>query len=309
MGGTLTFAIRHEDGEVEQWSEWTNQIDRLVNTVAMVNDPVGHVRAWLDECAENDEFARGEEHAMMGKMEGGVRPHYYGLLVIDFMTQRILASQHYTSIGTRAVINIIVDWPQETWSTRLDWSLPREELKEQWAAKLKEDIENPNRFNHPEWRGGDARAPARLRGIIEAHKLSGIRIYDYEQECHVIRSNEEVWGTPHPTVDQVFTWLYENTVKYEWVLKPQPKLGLDGEPDLDENGDLVVVNVPEQKTVGDRACRTAEFLYDLSPWRISSFSPSREGYKAFRELLTQLDIELDEAKWDAYIEGFEPEED
>lgn len=315
MGGTITVVWRDEAGSVQSWAHHTNPTPYRINRIEMCEQPSTYLEEWFTEEAQHDEFVKGDPLAMFGKLDS-IYPISYGLIVIDQVTKQIMHCQGYTNYGTQHVVGVGNSWPRQQRDHQKLVQMTDQEREAFLINEYRMDLAFPNRNVDPNWvppKDDTWSAAARLRDMVTANRLCGMSMWDDELEDYRTFPCEEVFGVKHPTVKQVFAWVYRESIEREtyWSLEHQINYQTR-EPCYDAAGEPVMVNIPRTRGKADAAGSKgsfATFLFDMSPWLISRFDESTEGLDAFKEQLLGLGFDLNEGKWEQFRQRWDNEEE
>lgn len=315
MGGTITVVWRDAEGSVQSWAHHTNPTPYRINRIEMCEQPSTYLEEWFAEEAKHDEFVKGDPHAMLGRLDS-IYPISYGLIVIDQVTKQIMHCQGYTNYGTQHVVGVGNSWPRQQMDRQKLVQMTDQEREAFLVNEYHMNLASPNRNVDPNWvppMDDTWSAAARLRDMVKANRLLGMSMWDDELQDYRTHTCEEVFGVKHPTVQQVFAWVYTETIEREtyWSLEHQFDYKT-GKPSYDSAGEPIMVNIPRTRGKADAAGSKgsfATFMFDMSPWLISRFDESPEGLDAFKEQLLGLGFDLNEGKWEQFRQRWDNEEE
>lgn len=114
MGGTIRVILREENGTIHKMFRWTNSFPWFVNHMGLVNKDPKHLKAYMRAYVEmkidylknkdkpdvegEEKFENFMTSAYFPEADW-IAPAGYGLLVIDYMKDKILSCQGYSHVG------------------------------------------------------------------------------------------------------------------------------------------------------------------------------------------------------------------
>lgn len=132
MGGVLGVTFRLEDASEFRMSMWTNESPWAIDNVRIPNKDPEHIKGIIDQW--NEESTKPKPHWAYN--EPFLAPSEYGLVVVDFLKNKILDCNHYHAFGFLNNINIVNEYRH----FEKNLSRWREELKDLTEEQLIENI-------------------------------------------------------------------------------------------------------------------------------------------------------------------------
>jgi hypothetical protein len=93
MGGTIGFTLREKSGEEHRMSRWTNWTPWAIDNLKLVKNDPQHISDILHEWIEESALPEDEKH--WAYRYPYLAPSEYGLVVVDFVNNKILDCNHY----------------------------------------------------------------------------------------------------------------------------------------------------------------------------------------------------------------------
>lgn len=92
MGGEVRIVYRQEDGLIHTRNRYTNSMGRFLKSHRVAERDHQHMMEFFDNKNRVDQHLDRETTLLM------LAPHGYGIVVVDFMANQIMAVQNYTSL-------------------------------------------------------------------------------------------------------------------------------------------------------------------------------------------------------------------
>ncbi len=127
MGGTVGITIRRKSGEEHRMHRWTNSLEEFTVNQRLLDQDEGHideyVRMWNEMV---DGYNRGDKENMpmawVYVPNAGLYPCEYGLIVVDYMTNTILAPFDDVRMGyiDKCSVDLAVKYPESSKNSTQD---------------------------------------------------------------------------------------------------------------------------------------------------------------------------------------------
>lgn len=109
MGGTIKVILREEDGTIHNMYRWTNSFPQFINSTKFISKDKEHLRDYMKIYLDMKQD--WEENHETGKFKYNMTPCYlpestslapcgYGILVIDYLNNRVISANGYSSPGS-----------------------------------------------------------------------------------------------------------------------------------------------------------------------------------------------------------------
>lgn len=108
MGGTIRVIVRENEDKVHNMYRWTNTFPDFVNSPKLYNEDKDHLskymESWLDMKEDYDKNCdSGDYEFYMTPSyfpnDNNISPSGYGILIIDYVTKKIISCQGYAKVG------------------------------------------------------------------------------------------------------------------------------------------------------------------------------------------------------------------
>ena len=103
MGGCIGITIREENGKEHRMCRWTNPTPHFINHSKFIEKDKSHLENYLKTWYEMVDDYNGPKKLNMSDVYAPspyLAPMEYGLIVVDYKTNKVLHSQGYTSLGS-----------------------------------------------------------------------------------------------------------------------------------------------------------------------------------------------------------------
>jgi len=111
MGGVIGFTLRIADGTEYRMSRWTNWSPWAIDNIGMVHKSPQHVEAVLHEWIKQKDWPDDKKN--WSYHEPFLAPSQYGLVVVDFLNNKILDCNGYHAFGKMGRCGLSLDFKIE----------------------------------------------------------------------------------------------------------------------------------------------------------------------------------------------------
>lgn len=304
MGGNLAWTIRQEDGTEHRMDHWTNSIpgslhcgNFLNGDQAVIDETLSHwlgLKADWEANHETKQF-KNPVTPLYAPYPFGMKPSEYGMVVVDFISKKVLSLQGYSNLGSIFASRLMTG-PQAEESDRGGTESLFKAAAEGRVTEYEFVTKNKDAVRALEEMGGtsephiydDEATVVSVPGSVDIQKLIALcdALFDHPPS--------------HPHAEQI----------------AEAKRTADKMPDGDEERrkiDLMIDGMKNWHKFEHRPFTFAVARYNFAPFELEEFEESADGYRALLKRIQELDFQLtdDELKaWDeriAYIEAKDEE--